>query len=94
MYLGIALTRLEDHDNAAAAHNKAISMEPEEPLFRLNFGVLLEVPSLVPCRHERDTHTSTIVPCSCPWTSCRVQRVSSCDTNSGVMEHVGPLTRV
>jgi hypothetical protein len=35
-------------------------MEPEEPLFRLNFGVLLEVPSsLAPCRHERDTRTYT-----------------------------------
>eukprot|EP00775_Hariotina_reticulata_P011878 gene11878-12022_t len=41
MYLGIALTRLEDCDNAAAAYKKAISMDPTEPLFRLNFAVLL-----------------------------------------------------
>jgi tetratricopeptide (TPR) repeat protein len=38
MYLGVALTRLEDYDNAAAAYRKAISIDPEEPLFHLNHG--------------------------------------------------------
>lgn len=38
MYLGVALTRLEDHDNAAAAYRKAISIDPQEPLFHLNYG--------------------------------------------------------
>lgn len=38
MYLGVALTRLEDHDNAAAAYRKAVSLEPAEPLFHLNYG--------------------------------------------------------
>lgn len=38
MYLGVALARLEDFDNAAAAYHKAISMDPSEALFRLNYG--------------------------------------------------------
>lgn len=38
MYLGVALARLEDHENAGAAYKKAIAMDPAEPLFRLNYG--------------------------------------------------------
>lgn len=38
MYLGVALSRLDDFDNACAAYNKAINMDPAEPMFRLNFG--------------------------------------------------------
>ncbi|WIA13166.1 hypothetical protein OEZ85_006758 [Tetradesmus obliquus] len=41
MYLGVALTRLEDHDNAAAAYRKAVSLEPAEPLFHLNYAIML-----------------------------------------------------
>lgn len=38
MCLGIALARLDDPDNAAAAYNKALSMDATEPLFHLNYG--------------------------------------------------------
>lgn len=38
MYLGIALSRLDDFDNACAAYNKAISMDPAEPVFHMNYG--------------------------------------------------------
>eukprot|EP00879_Flechtneria_rotunda_P022285 GHRR01023513.1.p1 GENE.GHRR01023513.1~~GHRR01023513.1.p1 ORF type:complete len:155 (+),score=28.66 GHRR01023513.1:292-756(+) len=41
MYLGVALARLEDYENAVAAYNKAISMNPTEPLFHLNYATLL-----------------------------------------------------
>uniref|UniRef100_A0A383V8L7 Uncharacterized protein n=1 Tax=Tetradesmus obliquus TaxID=3088 RepID=A0A383V8L7_TETOB len=41
MYLGVALTRLEDYDNAAAAYRKAVSLEPAEPLFHLNYAIML-----------------------------------------------------
>ncbi|KAF8067394.1 BBS4 [Scenedesmus sp. PABB004] len=37
-YLGIALARLDDPDNAAAAHAKAVGLAPGEPLLHLNYG--------------------------------------------------------
>jgi len=43
MYLAIALSRLEDFDNACAAYDKAIGVagSPGEPVFHLNYGVML-----------------------------------------------------
>lgn len=38
MYLGMALHQLSDFDNAAAAYDKAVSLEPAEPLLHLNYG--------------------------------------------------------
>jgi Bardet-Biedl syndrome 4 protein len=38
MYLGVALAKLDDVDNACAAYQRAISMSPEEPIFYLNYG--------------------------------------------------------
>jgi hypothetical protein len=38
MYLGMALHQLRDFDNAAAAYDKAVSLEPAEPLLHLNYG--------------------------------------------------------
>jgi tetratricopeptide (TPR) repeat protein len=38
MYLGVALARLDDYDNACAAYEKACQMDPQEPAFRLNYG--------------------------------------------------------
>jgi Flp pilus assembly protein TadD len=38
MYLGMALHQLSDYDNAAAAYDKAVSLEPAEPLLHLNYG--------------------------------------------------------
>lgn len=47
MYLAITLSRLDDYDNACAAHEKAIQMAgaPGEPVFHLNYAVLL-------CQHK------------------------------------------
>eukprot|EP00955_Chlamydomonas_euryale_P103187 365471-Chlamydomonas_euryale.AAC.5 len=44
MYLAIALSKLDDQDNACSAYEKAISLaaEPGEPLFHLNYAVLLQ----------------------------------------------------
>ncbi len=38
MYLAVTLARLEDFDNACAGYEKACQMDPEEPVFRLNYG--------------------------------------------------------
>lgn len=38
MYLGVTLSQLDDFDNAAAAFTRAITMEPAEGTFRINFG--------------------------------------------------------
>jgi cytochrome c-type biogenesis protein CcmH/NrfG len=41
MYLGMALHQLNDFENAIAAYDKAVSLEPSEPLLHLNYGQLL-----------------------------------------------------
>lgn len=38
MYLGMALYKLSDIDNAVAAYVKAISLGPADPLLHLNYG--------------------------------------------------------
>lgn len=38
MYLGMTLHQLNDIDNAVAAYDKAVSLEPAEPLVHLNYG--------------------------------------------------------
>ena len=38
MYLGMTLHQLDDVDNAAAAFDKAVSLDPSEPLLHLNYG--------------------------------------------------------
>lgn len=40
MYLGIALSKLDDFENAVAAYNKAIAME-NDPIFHLNYAIML-----------------------------------------------------
>ncbi|KAJ9507015.1 hypothetical protein QJQ45_004689 [Haematococcus lacustris] len=49
MYLAVALSKLEDIDNACAAYEKAIQMcgVPGEPVFHLNYAIML-------ARHERE----------------------------------------
>jgi Bardet-Biedl syndrome 4 protein len=41
MYLGLALSRLDDLDNAIIAYQKALTMDPTDPLFPLNFCITL-----------------------------------------------------
>ncbi len=38
MYLGMALYKLSDIDNAIAAYDKAISLASADPLLHLNYG--------------------------------------------------------
>jgi tetratricopeptide (TPR) repeat protein len=38
MHLGMALHQLTDFENAIAAYDKAVSLEPQEPLLHLNYG--------------------------------------------------------
>ncbi|KAL6765320.1 Bardet-Biedl syndrome protein 4 [Haematococcus lacustris] len=49
MYLAVALSKLDDIDNACAAYEKAIQMcgVPGEPVFHLNYAIML-------ARHERE----------------------------------------
>lgn len=38
MLLGVALERLEDPDNARAAYERSLALDPQEPLAHLNYG--------------------------------------------------------
>jgi tetratricopeptide (TPR) repeat protein len=38
MLLGVALARLDDPDNAAAAYERALQLAPDELLLLLNYG--------------------------------------------------------
>lgn len=38
MLLGVVLEQLQDFENARAAYERALQLDPEEPLFRLNYG--------------------------------------------------------
>jgi len=44
MYLGMTLHQLNDIDNAVAAYDKAISLEPTEPILHLNYGEAMPAP--------------------------------------------------
>jgi len=41
MYLGVALSRLDDFDNACSAYEKALELDPDDHLFHLNFAITL-----------------------------------------------------
>jgi len=41
MLLGVALERLQDPDNARAGYERALQLEPGEPLFHLNYGAFV-----------------------------------------------------
>ena len=41
MYLAITLSRLDDFDNACHGYNKAIELDPEDHLTRLNYAITL-----------------------------------------------------
>jgi Bardet-Biedl syndrome 4 protein len=41
MYLGIALSRLEDFDNSSSAYDKAIELDANDHLFHLNYAISL-----------------------------------------------------
>jgi Bardet-Biedl syndrome 4 protein len=43
MYLAVTLAKLDDHDNACAAYEKAIEMDPGDHLFHLNYALTLYV---------------------------------------------------
>ena len=41
MYLGVALSRLEDFDNSSSAYEKAIELDGNDHLFHLNYAISL-----------------------------------------------------
>jgi hypothetical protein len=51
MYLGMALYKLSDIDNAVAAYDKAISLGPADPLLHLNYGKRALIGWVVPLWH-------------------------------------------
>jgi len=43
MWLGVSLSLLEDPDNSFLAYEKAIQLDPSNPLYRLNFAITLNM---------------------------------------------------
>lgn len=80
MYLGMALHKLSDPDNAVAAYDKAISLEPADPLLVHNFGE--GAPGCKAWLHDGGCrphlNTSSVACCACLILSSMLVVIGQC----------------